>query len=248
MIRRRWADRRRARQLDAAPEGPLHDYLSRPLPRPATPLTRLPLLAVDLETTGLDPARDEILSIGFVPVDGLSIVLAGARQMLVRGAAVGQSATIHGLTDDTVASGLDLADALAAVLEALRGRVLLAHHAAIERDFLGAACQTRLRPAAPLRHRRHPAARAPAPQPGLGPGAAPGEPASGRCEGAPRTAALPLPRGAHRCPGLRRALPRPGERAGARPLPDAAAADLDLSPVGAGPSGAGPSGRSGGSR
>ncbi len=141
MIRRRWADRRRARQLDAAPEGPLHDYLSRPLPRPATPLTRLPLLAVDLETTGLDPARDEILSIGFVPVDGLSIVLAGARQMLVRGAAVGQSATIHGLTDDTVASGLDLADALAAVLEALRGRVLLAHHAAIERDFLGAACQ-----------------------------------------------------------------------------------------------------------
>ena len=81
------------------------------------------------------------MSIGFVPVDGLSIVLAGARQMLVRGAAVGQSATIHGLTDDTVASGLDLADALAAVLDALRGRVLLAHHAAIERDFLGAACQ-----------------------------------------------------------------------------------------------------------
>jgi DNA polymerase-3 subunit epsilon len=141
MIRRRWADRRRARQLDAVPDGPLHDYLSCPLPRPATPLTRLPLLAVDLETTGLDPARDEILSIGFVPLDGLSIVLAGARQMLVRGAAVGQSATIHGLTDDTVAGGLDLADALAAVLEALRGRVLLAHHAALERDFLGAACR-----------------------------------------------------------------------------------------------------------
>ena len=87
--------------------------------------------------------RDEILSIGFVPVDGLRIVLAGARQLLVRGAAVGQSATIHGLTDDTVASGLDLADALAAVLEALRGRVLLAHHAAIERDFLGSGLQTR---------------------------------------------------------------------------------------------------------
>ena len=138
---RRWSDRRRPRRLDATPEGPLREYLARPLPGPTTPYTRLPLLAVDLETTGLDPAKDQILSIGFVPVDGLSIVLGGARQMLVRGAPVGQSATIHGLTDDTVAGGLDLAEALAALLRALRGRVLLAHHAAVERDFLGAACQ-----------------------------------------------------------------------------------------------------------
>ena len=29
---------------------------------------------LDLETTGLEPARDHILSIGFVPVDGLRIV------------------------------------------------------------------------------------------------------------------------------------------------------------------------------
>ncbi len=61
--------------------------------------------------------------------------------MLVRGAPVGQSATIHGLTDDTVATGLDLAEALAELLAALRGRVLLAQHATIERDFLGAACR-----------------------------------------------------------------------------------------------------------
>ena len=59
--------------------------------------TRLRLLAVDLETTGLDPQRDEILSIGMVPVDGLSIVLSGARHMVVRGArSVGQSAVVHG--------------------------------------------------------------------------------------------------------------------------------------------------------
>lgn len=142
MILRRSADRRRARQLATAPEGPLRDYLAHPLPDPSTPHTRLRLLAIDLETTGLDPARDEILSIGFVPVDGLSVVLAGARQMLVRGApSVGQSAAIHGLTDDTVAAGAPLSEALAQVLHALAGRVLLAHHAAIERDFLDAACQ-----------------------------------------------------------------------------------------------------------
>lgn len=142
MILRRGPDQRRARQLTAAREGPLRDYLAQPFPRASVEHTRLRLLAVDLETTGLDPQRDEILSIGMVPVDGLSIALSGARHMVVRGArSVGQSAVVHGLTDDTVAEGMALADALETVLAALGRRVLLAHHAAIERDFLSAACQ-----------------------------------------------------------------------------------------------------------
>lgn len=143
MILRRSPDRRRARQHAAAPEGPLRDYLAVPFPDPATEHTRLSLLAVDLETTGLDPARDAILSIGFVPVDGDRILLSGARSAVVRaGGDVGQSAAVHGLTDDAVAAGVDLPAALADLLAALRGRVLLAHHAALERDFLSAACRT----------------------------------------------------------------------------------------------------------
>ncbi len=99
-------------------------------------------MAVDLETTGLDPARDHILSIGWVPVDGQVITLAGARRILVRPpTGVGASATIHGLTDDTVGDGCSPADALAALLPALAGRVLLAHYAPIETGFLGAACR-----------------------------------------------------------------------------------------------------------
>lgn len=134
-------DRRRARLLRTAPSGPLRDYLSRPFPPTSTSHTDLGLLAIDLETTGLDPHHDAILSIGVVPVDGLSVVLAGARQVLVRGEReVGQSAAIHGLTDDTVATGDSLVDALGFVLGALAGRVLLAHHATIERGFLSAAC------------------------------------------------------------------------------------------------------------
>ena len=135
-------DRRRARQLAHTTEGPLRDYLALPFPDPSEPHTTLRLLAVDLETTGMEPARDHILSIGFVPVDGLRIVLSGARQLVVRSdAEVGQSAVIHGLTDDAVAAGVPLADALAALLAALGGRVLLAHHATIEREFLSAACE-----------------------------------------------------------------------------------------------------------
>lgn len=102
------------------------------------------LLALDLETTGLDPARDEILGIGLVPVDGLAIGLGGAWQQTVRPrgqAGVGQSATVHGLTDDDLAAATPLAEILPVVLRALAGRVLLAHHAIIETSFLRAACQ-----------------------------------------------------------------------------------------------------------
>jgi DNA polymerase-3 subunit epsilon len=102
----------------------------------------LRLLAIDLETTGLDPATDSLLAIGFVPVEDGEIVLAGARRIVVAGAAeVGDSATIHGLTDDDIAAGTPLADALDETLAALDGRALLAHHALIETTFLARACR-----------------------------------------------------------------------------------------------------------
>ncbi len=134
-------DRQRREALRAASPGPLRDFLATPPPGPATDLRELRLLAVDLETTGLDVRTASIVSIGFVPVDGLRIELSGARHLLVQGSApVGQSATFHGLGDDLVAGGLPLPDALAELLQALAGRVLLAHHARIETTFLSVAC------------------------------------------------------------------------------------------------------------
>lgn len=104
----------------------------------------LELLALDIETTGLDPARHEVLSFGMVPVRGLSIELAEARHYAVRpvrGAGVGDSATVHGITDDVAAGAEPMEEVLPRVLAALEGRVLLAHHASIEVGFLTAACR-----------------------------------------------------------------------------------------------------------
>jgi DNA polymerase-3 subunit epsilon len=139
---RRSPEQRREKALRAAVPGPLHAYLSVPAPGADTPLDDLGLLAVDIETTGLDPRRDRVLSIGWLPVDGGRVVLGGAGRAVVRDAAgVGQSATVHGLTDDRLADGVPLEDAVARLLEALTGRVLLAHFARIETGFLGAACE-----------------------------------------------------------------------------------------------------------
>ncbi|UBI05906.1 3'-5' exonuclease [Corynebacterium falsenii] len=125
--------------------GPLADYYAATAPGPDTPLDELPMLAVDVETTGLNPAKDRILSIGWVPIDGRVITLGGAAYHVVKpesgDGSVGHSATIHGLTDDDVATGRPLSDVLGELLAALAGRAMLVHYEPIEREFLTAACR-----------------------------------------------------------------------------------------------------------
>jgi DNA polymerase-3 subunit epsilon len=111
------------------------------LPSPATPFEALPVLALDFETTGLDPARDQILSAGWVPIDRGRLRMGEAREVRVRPrgeAGVGQSATIHGLFDSDLAQASDEAALLQALLPALSGRAIAAHAAGIERGFLRA--------------------------------------------------------------------------------------------------------------
>ncbi|WP_448859500.1 exonuclease domain-containing protein [Corynebacterium propinquum] len=110
-------------------------------PADDTALDELPILAVDMETTGIKPARDAMLSIGWVPLNGRSIDLSGAGYVVVAGAEVGESATIHGLTDDEVATGVSPEEAIEQLLQALRGRVLLAHFAALETGFVHKYCR-----------------------------------------------------------------------------------------------------------
>ena len=135
-LRHRWLRRR------APSGGPLRAYLEAPLPPRGRDYREAEFLALDLETTGLDPARDEIVSIGYVPLRAGRIRLAEARRMLVQiEDSVAQSATIHGILDAHLAEGRALEDVLADLLEALAGRVLLAHHAPLDVGFLTAACR-----------------------------------------------------------------------------------------------------------
>ena len=114
----------------------------RPRRRPpvqAISFSRVDFLVVDVETTGLDPRRDHVLEVGWVPVTSGEVVLSGVRGTLVRpptGVVVGESALTHGLTDDDLGAAPELADVLAELGAVLRGRVLVAHHAPIEIGFL----------------------------------------------------------------------------------------------------------------
>jgi DNA polymerase-3 subunit epsilon len=136
-------DFRRRRLLRRAAPGPLRDCLAVPFPDRRTDYRAVSFVALDLETTGLDPRRDEILSIGLVVLRGDRIDLGTAQHLRVAPAQAipERSAVLHGITDDAAAQGRPLADVLPRVLSALSGHVLLGHHVATERGFLDAACR-----------------------------------------------------------------------------------------------------------
>lgn len=117
--------------------------LAAPLAHSSAHFEDIRFLAIDFETTGLDPAKDEILSIGTVPIEGGSLVLSGARYEVIAfpGTLDEETLAIHGLTHDAVAQGVPLKAALERLLEDMTGAVMIAHQSAIERGFLNAACK-----------------------------------------------------------------------------------------------------------
>lgn len=121
----------------------MQTYLLHDLPHRNMESRDAEYLALDLETTGLDASLDAILSIGCVPIVGMRVRLREAQHVFVNAERdVEQSATIHGITDTEREGGVALEEALADVLGALAGRVLLAHYSPLDVAFLDAACRT----------------------------------------------------------------------------------------------------------
>ncbi|MCC5866342.1 MAG: 3'-5' exonuclease [Wenzhouxiangella sp.] len=113
---------------------------------PAMPLAEVPMVALDLETTGFDPHADAVVSIGLVPMDLRRIRLAGSRYWVVRPRREVEDASIliHHITHEEIDPAPDLVDILPELLEAMAGRVVVVHYRQIERSFLDAVVQRRL--------------------------------------------------------------------------------------------------------
>ncbi|WP_077530342.1 exonuclease domain-containing protein, partial [Vreelandella utahensis] len=97
-------------------------------------------LAIDLETTGLDPKTGYIISFGWVAVDHGRIRLDTARHLLIDSRnLVGDSATIHHIRDTDRSEGVDLPSALRMLARAMTNRLPVMHHAPLDTGFLRAA-------------------------------------------------------------------------------------------------------------
>ena len=118
-------------------------YLQVPLPCRGQSLYDTEFVALDFETSGLDAKKDRLLSAGYVVIRNGRIVLKDKGYWLVNpGRAMSaQSVVIHGITDDHALSGESFVKVMEELLLVLAGRVIIVHHAALEKNFINQACR-----------------------------------------------------------------------------------------------------------
>ncbi len=116
-----------------------------PAPHAATPWRQADWCAVDLELTGLDPRRDEIIAIGAVPIHDGRLILGRSYYSLVRpGRAPSRTAVvIHKLRAADLADAPPQSEAIDGLLAILAGAVPVFHTAWVEQAFLGRALRGR---------------------------------------------------------------------------------------------------------
>ena len=120
---------------------PFDAFLDAELPGSAAPFKDIEFVSLDIETTGLDAASADMLSVGWVVIRRGKIDLSTAESYIVRPSGdVGDSASVHGLTDTVVGGGLGWGAALGMIVEVLTGRVLLVHHAGLDKALLDRMC------------------------------------------------------------------------------------------------------------
>ena len=112
------------------------------LPEPKTPgdqlLWQSRLIVLDLETTGLNQSRDEVIAIGAVAIQCNAIDLSNQFDLVLRRPELDISETvlIHGIGPEALTQGQETEDALLHLLEWMGGDPILAYHSAFDQGFL----------------------------------------------------------------------------------------------------------------
>ena len=93
-------------------------------------LAELPALALDTETTGLDPVRDRIVSLGAVRLHGAELLRNQVLDLLINpGRRIPAVATaVHGISDRMVLEAPAYAEVAPEIMAALTGVAMIGHH------------------------------------------------------------------------------------------------------------------------
>ena len=113
-------------------------FLRRLLPRRAPPAEPRRWVVLDTETTGIDPARDMLLSIGAVAVDGEEIRAGDSFEVVLRhtGPIDPGNLVVHGLGGEQLRTGAPPREALPAFAAWVAGAPCVAFHADFDRLVL----------------------------------------------------------------------------------------------------------------
>ena len=117
--------------------GPLSALFSSEVVSPISSFSRCRWLVADCEMTGLSPQKDAILSIGWVVIEDGFIEYVSGRHVLCHAVEdVGDSVTIHGLSDRKIAGAQSVSQALSLLAKDLAGSIAVFHHAYLDLAFL----------------------------------------------------------------------------------------------------------------
>ena len=92
------------------------------------PLEQVRFVVLDSETTGLDPRRDKLITIGAVAVIDGEILLEDSIEVMCKLDYNRASVTVHGITRDETLGGIEEEAALALFLDYLKDGVIVGHH------------------------------------------------------------------------------------------------------------------------
>ena len=106
-----------------------------------TPWDDVRFVALDSETTGLDPRRDNLITIGAVAIVGGDIRLDDAFEIMMPVRYNAASVTVHGITVDEARDGVAEPEALGAFLGYLGAGVIVGHHILHDITALNVACE-----------------------------------------------------------------------------------------------------------
>ena len=106
-----------------------------------TPIDRVRFVALDSETTGLNPLTDRLITIGAVTVQGGDIVLEDSFEALIKIERNTAAVTVHGITREESRGGIDESEALRHFLNYLQDGVIVGHHIGHDISTLNAGYQ-----------------------------------------------------------------------------------------------------------
>lgn len=120
----------------------LHDAVPEVNMEEDTPLADLPVLVFDSETTGLDVAKDRMVSLGGVRVHGARIFhMANVDRLINPGVPIPpRSIAVHGITDDVVADAPPFARVWPSLEPLMRGAVVVGHNIGFDIAMLRREC------------------------------------------------------------------------------------------------------------
>jgi len=122
--------------------GKIGSHDSENLPHPKIPSDQLlsdcRFIVLDLETTGLNPSKDEVIAIGAVAIRGGVIHLDDQFDLILRRPEldIRETVLIHGIGPEALTQGHETEDALLYLLEWMNGDPVLAYHSAFDQKFL----------------------------------------------------------------------------------------------------------------